>query len=230
MLVINNYGPTLYKSLGFGPVKQLLYPAAWLVFALGMNVVGMFLIDRFNRPRYMAFGVLGCMATLIVEAALVASYPPATTNNQSALQACVAMFFIYQIFYGACLDGTQFSYLGELFPTHLRAKGVCLGVSVISLMNIIWLQSAPVAFEKIGWKFYLCFIIPGSLGAMVMWFTFPNTKGLPLEEVAAIFGDQDEVAVYQRELEIDDEHHVIDHHGENEKTMGRVVQSEEGSN
>ena len=23
-----------------------------------------------------------------------------------------------------------------------------------------------------------------------MWFTFPNTKGLPLEEVAAIFGDK----------------------------------------
>ena len=56
--VINNYGPTLYASLGFSPVKQLLYPAAWLVFALGMNIAGMFLVDRFNRPRYMAFGVV----------------------------------------------------------------------------------------------------------------------------------------------------------------------------
>ena len=101
------------------------------------------------------------------------------------------------------LDGTQFSYLGEIFPTHLRAKGVCLGVSMISLMNIIWLQSAPTAFNKIGWKFYLAFIIPGTLGAIVMWLYFPDTLGRPLEEIAAIFGDADEVAVYQRDIAID---------------------------
>ncbi|KAK5069876.1 hypothetical protein LTR64_007942 [Lithohypha guttulata] len=218
VLVINNYGPTLYRSLGFSPVKQLLYPAAWLVFALGMNVAGMFLVDRFNRPKYMSFGVMGCMATLIIEAALVANFVP--SNNNAALQAAVAMFFIYQIFYGACLDGTQFSYLGELFPTHLRAKGVCLGVSMISLMNIIWLQSAPEAFLAIGWRFYLCFIIPGTIGALVMWFVFPDTKGLPLEEVAALFGDADEVAIYQRDIEVDPEHHIVDVRS---KTAGEKV-------
>jgi len=63
-----------------------------------------------------------------------------------------------------------------------------------------WLQSAPVAFANVGWKFYLAFIIPGSIGGVVMWVFFPNTKGIPLEEVAAIFGDADEVAVYERDL------------------------------
>lgn len=43
-----------------------------------------------------------------------------------------------------------------------------------------------------------------------MWFFFPNTKGLPLEEVAAIFGDEDEVAIYQRDIDIDEEHHIVD--------------------
>jgi len=33
-----------------------------------------------------------------------------------------------------------------------------------------------------------------------MWLYFPNTKGVPLEEIAALFGDADEVAVYEREL------------------------------
>lgn len=37
------------------------------------------------------------MLTLIVEAALVANFVP--SDNDSALQAAVAMFFIYQIFY-----------------------------------------------------------------------------------------------------------------------------------
>lgn len=106
-----------------------------------MNVAAMPLVDRFPRPKFIAFGVAGCMATLIVEAALVANFVP--SDNTRALEAAVAMFFIFQVFYGICLDGTQFSYLGEIFPTHLRAKGVCLGVAMISFMNIIWLQAAP---------------------------------------------------------------------------------------
>jgi hypothetical protein len=80
-----------------------------------------------------------------------------------------------------------------------------LGVAMISLMNIIWLQSAPTAFEKIQWRFYLCFIVPGTIGAVIIWFFFPDTLGLPLEEIAAIFGDHDEVAGYMRDIHITEE-------------------------
>ncbi|KAK6374026.1 hypothetical protein LTS17_007996 [Exophiala oligosperma] len=199
VLVINNYGPSLYNSLNFSPVKQLLYPAAWLTFALGLNIMAIPFIDRFPRNKYIGFGMLGCVATLIVEAALVANYVPSTNDN--ALRAAVAMFFVFEVFYGICLDGCQFAYLGEIFPNHLRAKGVCLGVAMMSLTNLIWLQSTPTAFKNIGWKFYLCFIIPSTIGALVIWFWFPDTNGLPLEEIAAIFGDADEVAIYQRDIE-----------------------------
>jgi hypothetical protein len=75
------------------------------------------------------------MCCLIVEAALVANFASASDlasdPNRAALRAAVAMFFVYVIFYEIGLDGTQFSYLGELFPTHLRAKGMNLGVAGI---------------------------------------------------------------------------------------------------
>ncbi|OQU95567.1 hypothetical protein CLAIMM_01752 [Cladophialophora immunda] len=219
VLVINNYGPSLYASLNFSPVKQLLYPAAWLTFALGLNMIAMLVVDRFPRNKFIAFGVFGCMAALSVEAALVAEFVP--SDNHTALQAAVAMFFVFQVFYGICLDGTQFSYLGEIFPTHLRAKGVCLGVAMISFMNVIWLQAAPTAFQNIGWKFYLCFIVPGTIGAVIIWFWFPDTNGLPLEEIAAIFGDEDEVAIYQRDIEIDlATHTIVDHHPQQAEVKG----------
>jgi hypothetical protein len=48
----------------------------------------------------------------------------------------------------------------------------------------------------------------------MQWIWFPNTLGIPLEEVAALFGDADEVAIYQREIEIDvATHTIVDHHG-----------------
>ncbi|KAK3065559.1 hypothetical protein LTS18_000036 [Coniosporium uncinatum] len=225
VLVINNYGPTLYATLGFSPVKQLLYPAAWLTFALGINIGAIFIVDLFPRNKYIAFGVLGCMACLIVEAALVANFVP--SDNRPALLAAVAMFFIFQVFYGFCLDGTQFSYLGEMFPTHLRAKGLSLGVAMISLTNIVWLQAAPTAFLNISWRFYLVFIIPGTLGGLLIWFTFPDTKGLPLEEIAVLFGDADEVAVYQRELDVHG-NGIIDHHAEAKSAVAQIEDTEHG--
>ncbi|CAO2648550.1 Nn.00g078170.m01.CDS01 [Neocucurbitaria sp. VM-36] len=200
VLVINNYGPTLYKNLGFSPTLQLLYPAAWLTLAFGLNALAIPLVDLFPRNKYIAAGIFGCMVTLILEAALVAEFVP--SNNLAALRAAVAMLYIFQVPYSLCLDGTQFAYLGELFPTHLRAKGVSLGVATISFTNIIWLQAAPTAFITIGWKFYLVFIIPGTIGAVTIWMYFPDTNGMPLEEVAKLFGDEDEVAVYQAEINI----------------------------
>jgi hypothetical protein len=91
---------------------------------------------------------------------------------------------------------------------------------MVSLMNIMWLQAAPTAFATIGWKFYLCFIIPGTIGGLCMWFLFPDTNGLPLEEVAAIFGGQDEVALYMAEIVVENGAHgfVVRDLGEIEKT------------
>lgn len=111
----------------------------------GAGVLGMLVVDRLPRPKLIAGGIAGCMVCLIIEAALVANF--AGSTNSAALQAAVAMFFIYVVSYEGCLDGTQFVYCGELFPTHLRAKGMNLGVAGICLMNIIWLQAAPTAFE-----------------------------------------------------------------------------------
>lgn len=91
------------------------------------------------------------------------------------------------------MNNVQLSYVGEIFPFHLRAKGLALGVSGICLMNIIWLQAAPTALKNIGWKYYLCFIIPSSLAALVILKWFPDTRGLSLEECAAIFGDETEL-------------------------------------
>ena len=54
VLVINNYGPSLYRQLGFSTVKQLLYPAAWLTFALGLNALAMLFVGHFLSPRWEA--------------------------------------------------------------------------------------------------------------------------------------------------------------------------------
>lgn len=157
----------------------------------------MFIIDLFPRNVLVAFGTAMVTSCLTVEAALVANFPVGPDQNNTALRAAAAMTFCYIAFAQLFLDGTQYVYFAELFPNHLRAKGMTIGMASIALMNVMWLQVAPTAFEKITWKFYLCFIIPAYLFSIVCFFFYPNTKGLALEEIAALFGDEVGTEVYR---------------------------------
>lgn len=105
--------------------------------------ISMFINDHYSRNRLMAIGVLGCMVVLSCEAGIVANFVP--SNNLAALKAGVAFLFLIEVPYDFCLNGMQFIYISEIWPVHLRAKGMSLGVAMISLMNIVWLQSAPTA-------------------------------------------------------------------------------------
>ncbi|KAJ5639989.1 uncharacterized protein N7484_007851 [Penicillium longicatenatum] len=75
-------------------------------------------------------------------------------------------------------------------------------MAVLSATNLMWLQATPHAISTISWRWYLVFTcIPGA-AAVIVILRFKDTRSKPLEEIAAIFGDQDMVAVYQRELNI----------------------------
>ncbi|KIV91946.1 hypothetical protein PV10_06433 [Exophiala mesophila] len=215
-LVIVNYGPIIYSTLGFDTNKQLIYQAGWILTGLAGGLISLFIVDMISRPKLFAVGIIGTVTMLAIEAALVATYAPnpeALENpNTAALKAAVAMFYIYILYFEATLQGVQFVYLGEIFPMHLRAKGVGIGIAALCAINIMWLQVAPTAFANIGWKFYLCFIIPGTAMAIMILIFWPNTKQMPLEEIAALFGDeverveqhtQDEKALSVHEASLD---------------------------
>jgi hypothetical protein len=60
--------------------------------------------------------------------------------------------------------------------------------------SIILLQTAPIGFVEVGWKYYLVIICWSVLFIPVIYYYFPETAGLSLEEVNAKFGD--DVAVH----------------------------------
>lgn len=173
------------------------------------------------RPTLITIGLVGAASALVVECAIQATF--LGTDNRSALAAGVAMLYVYVFFYATFLDGPTFFYLGEIFPTHLRSQGMTLGMASFCLADIIWLMAAPTAFVQIGWKYYLFFIIITFLGAAWAWFTFPDTRNLPLEQIARLFGDEDRQAPELRGVRGDPAHRIA---GDDEETPEQVQQKE----
>jgi hypothetical protein len=111
------------------------------------------------------------------------------------------MTYLYVVSYSLFLDGPTYFYIGEIWPTHLRAQGYSLGLGMLCRTQIIWSQAASTAFANIGWKYYIFFIVFAALGCVVALFVFPDTLHKPLEKRAAMFGDDEEVVIFQRCLE-----------------------------
>lgn len=64
-------------------------------------------------------------------------------------------------------------------------------------MLLVYTQPAPIAFAQVGWKYYLVFVIVPLLGAPVVFFMFPETKGLSLEEIGTLFDDGNETSTVE---------------------------------
>jgi MFS family permease len=105
--------------------QQLELHCGWITVGIVFNAVGAAFIDRVGRKPLMLLGVGRCCACLIVEAAIVATYADEATNK-AALGAGVAMFYLFLVVYSMGVDVAGVVFYSELFPNHIRAKGVSL--------------------------------------------------------------------------------------------------------
>lgn len=100
------------------------------------------------------------------------------------------MAYLTTFSYGTCIDATTYVYCSEIFPTHLRSRGLSFGVAILFLSTIAYLEAAPTAFAVIEWRYYLLFICLTAINIPLIWYYFPETKGLSLEEIGEKFGDE----------------------------------------
>ncbi|EXL91361.1 general substrate transporter [Fusarium oxysporum II5] len=188
VLVVNNYQVLLYDGLGLrGSIALMLY-ACYNSLAAFMNWVNSLILDRFGRIRIMVIGLIGCSLSLCGFTAMVAEF--VGTSNKVGNGFGVFFLYLFVFFYGGTMDASSYVYCAEIFPTSIRAQGVGFSVAGLFMMTLIYTQTAPTAFENVGWKYYLVFIIIPWIGVFVMQKYFPETAGLSLEDIAVLFGDE----------------------------------------
>jgi MFS family permease len=219
----NNYAVILYTSLGQTGYMPLLLSALWLTTAgLIYNPGGAWLHDKVNSRRKMYMtGFIGIVITTSVYCAMISQY--AGTDNKAGNAIGVLFMFLYLAFQGTFCNTTMYLYVSEIFPTEIRSIGI--GWSLFGqfagktplipqkeelltcLATIILLQTAPIGFNAVGWKYFLLVICWSVLFIPAIYFFWPETARLSLEEIGKQFGD--EVAVHITDA-TDEERAAID--------------------
>ncbi|CAK7210027.1 hypothetical protein SCUCBS95973_000653 [Sporothrix curviconia] len=189
--VIANYGPSLYSTLGFGSTLQLLLSAVYATIALCGNFFNALTVDHIGRVTALKIGWIGDLCSLIGECVALSVFQ--RTGARSAAVACVVFLFTHIFCFAFNIDVRSSPcsvYTSEIFPNHIRSKGMAWSISSYFAALIIYLQVAPTAFATIGWKFYLVFVVALSVFITPLFFYCPESKGLSLEEIGRLFGDE----------------------------------------
>ena len=97
---------------------------------------------------------------VVIEAAMVAAFAtgPNAGENKVGLGFGVFAFYAFVAVYGFGIDVCGVVWYSEIFPNHIRAKGICMSIATIALTDLVYLQATATAFANIGWHFYLLFI------------------------------------------------------------------------
>jgi sugar porter (SP) family MFS transporter len=179
LLVIFNLMPLLFAALGFDNVLQLGLSIVWFTCGAICASINALIADRVGRVKLLTIGGYLLAIMLSIECALQRFY--LHTDYKPGQNAAVAFFFIFIICYATAIDCVVYVYNAEIWPTHLRSKGVTFGLGSYFIFGIAYNSPAALAFNTIGWKYYLVFICMTVVCTTCIMLTFPETKGLTLE-------------------------------------------------
>jgi SP family arabinose:H+ symporter-like MFS transporter len=165
----------IFAKAGFDRVSANAQSIAIGAANLLFTVLAMMLIDRIGRRFLLLIGSAGMAASLAGVATIFY-----TMRHQETLLWCLIGFIAFFAF----SQGTVvWVYLSEVFPTSAREKGQSLGTFSLWLVNAIVAGSFPRIAAASGGAPFVLFSTMMAIQFFVVFFIFPETKGLSLEEV-----------------------------------------------
>ncbi|KAM9930451.1 hypothetical protein OXX80_009390, partial [Metschnikowia pulcherrima] len=122
-------------------------------------------------------------------------------EDKGLANGVLAMIFFYYFFYNVGINGLPFLYITEILPYSHRAKGLNLFQFSQFLTQIYNGYVNPIAMDAISWKYYIVYCCILFVELVIVFFTFPETSGYTLEEVAQVFGDE-APGLHNRQLDV----------------------------
>ncbi|KAK2596742.1 hypothetical protein QQS21_006197 [Conoideocrella luteorostrata] len=180
------YMPTvLRKNIGlFHDMAVLLSATINLMFLLG-SFIPATLADRIGRRVPMIVGSLGCGLAMMCISILL-GFNESSVSRVASI-AGVAFFYVFMLIYGATVACVPWAYVPEILPLHVRSKGSAVAVSSNWIWNFFIVMITPTLISRLQWKAYLIFMCLNFAFVPVVYFCYPETANLSLEEVDLLY-------------------------------------------
>ncbi|OAA65882.1 General substrate transporter [Niveomyces insectorum RCEF 264] len=149
------------------------------------NLFSLF-VDRIGRRRMWMVGLGGMFVAFLLLTICTGVNTGIHYSNHNLGRTTLFATFMFGMFYkmpGCMLN----SYVAEVAPYELRAKAFVLSSLCDAAANIFSGYTNPVGLGAIGWKYYIVWCCVLISNFVIVYFWYPETKNLSLEEVAQLF-------------------------------------------
>jgi MFS transporter, SP family, arabinose:H+ symporter len=172
ILYYSNY---IFEKAGFSKSSGLLQSVALGATNLVFTLVAMSLIDKLGRKTLLLIGSVGM--TICLGGVGMVFYSEQHQN----------LLIIFLVAYIACfaisIGAVIWVYISEVFPNRVRSKGQSLGSSAHWIMNAIISGVFPVMAAHSRSMPFIFFSVAMAVFFFIVLFTYPETKGITLEEM-----------------------------------------------
>ncbi|EXJ90827.1 hypothetical protein A1O1_03932 [Capronia coronata CBS 617.96] len=159
-------------------------------------------VDRLGRRGLFLSSAAVMLVSFIIITACAATFK--ISGNTTAGLVVVPFLFIFYGGYDLGLNPMLYAYPVEIWPYHLRSRGLSLAWIFLVVSTVFNVFVNPIAMEDIGWKYYIVFDVMILLFGLTAYFFYPETGGRTLEQVAEIFDGVPTQGIEAQEKEGDD--------------------------
>ncbi|KAK6212684.1 hypothetical protein LQW54_004951 [Pestalotiopsis sp. IQ-011] len=189
-ILVQNVGTTAQMA-------QILGGCINLMFMIG-SILPSLMLDRMGRRRTMIWGCSGLSFCMLVISVLMSrNWQP---DGSTCASAPVAFLFLYMLIFGMSVNCVPWVYAPEILPLHARTRGAAVATSSNWLWNFTIVMISPIIINRLQWKAYLVFMATNAVFAPLIYFLYPETSGLQLEDIDKIFADGRDPVSVAREM------------------------------
>ncbi|KAH8554596.1 general substrate transporter [Umbelopsis sp. PMI_123] len=185
------YAPLIFKGAGLsGTASQLLATGLNGVVSVIATIPAVMYIDKWGRVKTLLVGGTGMGVTMLLAGALLGAYPHSDVgpNNLGAQYFAIVMMYFFTICFSSSWGPCGWIYPAEIFPNRARAKGTGLSTAANYLMNFVIGEITPIMLSRITYWTYIFFCLTNFACVIILYFFYPETRGLSLEQMEVLFG------------------------------------------
>ncbi|KAJ4312567.1 hypothetical protein N0V94_007383 [Neodidymelliopsis sp. IMI 364377] len=193
--IITYYAPRIFETLGISGTSLKLFSTGFYGIAktLGMCTFTFVVVERVGRRKGLIWGAaIGCIPMWYIGGYVMKADPAAAAaagniNRDGWGYLAMVCVYINAFIICATWQGISWTVASEIYPLDIRMLCVSLTTADTWLGSFIIARSTPYMISDLGYGAY--FFFAAILVAMGIWsfFFVPETKGVTLEEMDALF-------------------------------------------
>ncbi|KAH3680235.1 hypothetical protein WICMUC_000416 [Wickerhamomyces mucosus] len=188
--VISYYAPLVFEQAGWIGRDAILMTGINAIFYVLSTLPPWILIDKWGRRPILLSGaiIMGTSLFLISYALYL--------NTETTRHIVVILVIIFNAGFGFSFGPIPWLYPAEIAPLSIRSKVASLSTASNWFFNWLVGEMTPILQELITYKLYLIHSTSCFISFFVVYYLYPETAGVSLEDMDSLFDDKSSIYSY----------------------------------